>query len=61
MLYCCEYLVVFSITGTQQIGKTREMKTLNKLINMGEPFHSTIFLTHAAIPHLKKSVSTLES
>ena len=62
MLYCCEYLVIFSTIGTQEkIGKMRAMKTLNKMINMGAPFHSTIFLTHAAVPHLKKSVSTLES
>jgi formylmethanofuran dehydrogenase subunit B len=62
MLYCCKYLVVFSTIGIQQkIGKMREIKTLNTLINMGAPFHSTVFLTHAAFPHLVKSVSTLES
>jgi hypothetical protein len=61
MLYCCKYLVVFSTIGIQQkIGKMREMKII-KLINMGAPFHSTIFLTHGAVPYLVKSVSTLES
>jgi hypothetical protein len=65
MLYCCEYLVIFYITDIpHKIEKMREMKKLNKWINVGTRFQSIVLETYAAdtaITHLQKSVPPLQS